>query len=50
MFLRLPRKPIDADTNSERPCWMDILQYALDGMMPSDEKLEQFLDHYERMP
>lgn len=50
MFLRLPRIRTQTDDTTEKPCWMEILQFAIDGVIPSDEKLEQFLDRYERMP
>jgi len=52
MFLRLPRKRTDALTrhDTSHSHWKDVLQLALDGVIPSDERLENFLDRYERMP
>ena len=31
-------------------CWMEVLQRALDGLFPTEKKLEEFLDRWERMP
>lgn len=50
MFLRLPRPKDTQNNDAEKPCWMEILQQAFDGLAPTDERLELFLDHYERMP
>ena len=34
----------------ERTCWREVLFGALSGLYPTDQKLEQMLDHLERTP
>ena len=31
-------------------CWRELLLGALSGLYPTEEKLEQMLDHLERTP
>jgi len=50
-MLQRPPYPSDiCDDDQSKPVWVEVLQFALDGLIPSDERLEDFLDRYERMP
>jgi hypothetical protein len=31
-------------------CWHEIIQLAMDGIYPTEQRLEQLLDRIERMP
>ena len=33
-----------------RLCWRELVQLAMDGVFPTDQRLEQLLDRIERMP
>lgn len=50
MLLRPPYNPKKTKHHNTEPCWIEMLQTALDGLVPSGEHLEAFLDRYERMP
>ena len=34
--------------SEDLPCWKEILESALMGGFPTDQRLEQMLDHLER--
>lgn len=40
-------KPQPADSE-ERTCWREMLLAVLSGLYPTDQQLEQMLDHLER--
>lgn len=31
-------------------CWLELLQLAMDGSFPGDQRLEHLLDRIERLP
>jgi hypothetical protein len=31
-------------------CWREVIQLAMDGIYPTEQRLEQLLDRIERMP
>lgn len=33
-----------------RLCWRELVQLAMDGVFPADQRLEHLLDRIERMP
>jgi len=33
-----------------RLCWRELVQLAMDGVSPTDQRLEHLLDRIERMP
>lgn len=33
-----------------RLCWRELVQPAMDGVSPTDQRLEHLLDRIERMP
>lgn len=48
MEYRRYRRTVD-DTQRDQS-WMELLQRAFDGFFPSEHRLEEFLDRWERMP
>ena len=50
MLPRRTHEPKKSEYDEAKPCWMEVLQGAVDSLIPSDERLEAFLDRYERMP
>jgi len=44
-----PSPPM-VDDHPETPDWHDLLEAALTALWPSDQRLEEFLDQYERLP
>lgn len=38
----------DADTRRDTPCYREVLQDALSGILVMDRPLERMLDHLER--
>ena len=40
-------RPVDRE---ERTCWREVLLGAPSGLYPTDQQLEQMLDHLERTP
>ena len=45
----LERKPQPPE-RQVRTCWREVLFGALSGLYPTDQQLEQKLDHLERTP
>ena len=46
---QLQRRPRPAE-REECTCWREMLFGALSGLYPTDQQLEQMLDHLERTP
>ncbi|MEL7516793.1 MAG: hypothetical protein AAFY84_18030 [Pseudomonadota bacterium] len=46
---QLERRPRPAE-HEVRTCWREVLFGALSGLYPTDQQLEQMLDHLERTP
>lgn len=38
----------DIRKRSDKPCWHELLAATFTGLYPSDQNLEQMLDHLER--
>lgn len=38
------------DDRDPRLCWRELVQQAMGGIYPGDERLEYFLDRIERTP
>lgn len=49
-----PRVQHDETTGDEdrgaRLCWRELVQLAMEGVFPADQRLEHLLDRIERMP
>lgn len=35
---------------TERPCWRELVENAVSGIYPTDQQLENMLEHLERTP
>lgn len=46
---QLEPRPV-TDKPEEHPNWREVLLDALSGLYPTDQQLEQMLDHLERTP
>ena len=46
-------QPEEVDFGQDREprlCWRELVQLAMDGLLPSDQRLEHLLDRIERRP
>ncbi len=50
MKQRLTPPQITGENRRSDTSWMELLQRAFDGVFPSEQRLEEFLDRWERLP
>ena len=46
----LQREKTGEQGREPRLCWRELVQLAMDGFFPSDQRLEHLLDRIERLP